>query len=47
MHNCSCMFISILYMFWAAMCLSSGELLYQYSVQMTVRYAYQTVIYTE
>jgi len=25
----SCMFISILYMFWAAMCPSSGESLYQ------------------
>ena len=28
-HNFSCMFISILYMFRAAMCPSSGELLYQ------------------
>jgi len=37
----SCMFISILYMFRAAMCPSSGELLYQ------VDRAYQTVIYTE
>ena len=29
MHNFSCMFISILYMFRVAMCPSSGELLYQ------------------
>jgi len=29
MHNISCMFISILYMFRAAMCPLSGELLYQ------------------
>ena len=28
-HNFSCMFISILYMFQASMCPSSGELLYQ------------------
>jgi hypothetical protein len=44
------MFISILYMFQAAMFPSSGELLYQcYTVWYAGAYAsaYQTVIYTE
>ena len=38
MHNFSCMFISILYMFRAAVCPSSGELLYQcYTWFMSLR----------
>ena len=49
-----CMFICILYMFHAAMCPSSGELLYQYDTwfmslcvdDRLVRIPYQTVIYT-
>ena len=58
MHSFSYMFISILYMFRATMCPSSGESIVsmRYPVYVTlcrwpsgmqVRPAYQTVIYTE
>jgi len=44
-HNFSCMFISILYMFWATVCSSSGEITINvtpgicHSMWMTVWYA--------
>jgi hypothetical protein len=53
-HNYfSCMFISILYMFWAAMCPSSGELIVSLCIDDRLvctcrrKPAHQTVIYTE
>jgi len=58
MHSFSYMFISILYMFWATMWPSSGELIvsvrhlvyvtqYRWPSGMQVGPAYRTVIYAE